>query len=234
MNYSSKNWRAFSLCMLAAFALSTGCQNKSAETADQTNAAADSVVAESPTDNAVIRAIMDRRSVRKYKPEPVPKEMLDVILHCGINAPNAMNEQRWEVRVTENKDFIDGVTKVFVESAKDDERVQKMVEDPNFRNMFRNAPTVIFVAGKADEQSAPIDCGLLGENIMLAAQSMGLGTCCLGSAAGFLKSNPGAANYLKQLAFSDGYELLYAIAIGYPDESPEAKPRDTSKIRYID
>ena len=220
--------------MLAAFALSTGCQNKSAETADQTNAAADSVVAESPTDNAVIRAIMDRRSVRKYKPEPVPKEMLDVILHCGINAPNAMNEQRWEVRVTENKDFIDGVTKVFVESAKDDERVQKMVEDPNFRNMFRNAPTVIFVAGKADEQSAPIDCGLLGENIMLAAQSMGLGTCCLGSAAGFLKSNPGAANYLKQLAFSDGYELLYAIAIGYPDESPEAKPRDTSKIRYID
>lgn len=220
--------------MLAAFALSTGCQNKSAETADQTNAAADSVVAESPTDNAVIRAIMDRRSVRKYKPEPVPKEMLDVILHCGINAPNAMNEQRWEVRVTENKDFIDGVTKVFVESAKDDERVQKMIEDPNFRNMFRNAPTVIFVAGKADEQSARIDCGLLGENIMLAAQSMGLGTCCLGSAAGFLKSNPGAANYLKQLAFSDGYELLYAIAIGYPDESPEAKPRDTSKIRYID
>ena len=220
--------------MLAAFALSTGCQNKSAETADQTNAAADSVVAESPMDNAVIRAIMDRRSVRKYKPEPVPKEMLDVILHCGINAPNAMNEQRWEVRVTENKDFIDGVTKVFVESAKDDERVQKMVEDPNFRNMFRNAPTVIFVAGKADEMSSPIDCGLLGENIMLAAQSMGLGTCCLGSAAGFLKSNPGAADYLKQLAFSDGYELLYAIAIGYPDESPEAKPRDASKVRYID
>ena len=220
--------------MLAAFALSTGCQNKSAETADQTNAAADSVVAESPMDNAVIRAIMDRRSVRKYKPEPVPKEMLDVILRCGINAPNAMNEQRWEVRVTENKDFIDGVTKVFVESAKDDERVQKMVEDPNFRNMFRNAPTVIFVAGKVDETSSPIDCGLLGENIMLAAQSMGLGTCCLGSAAGFLKSNPGAANYLKQLAFSDGYELLYAIAIGYPDESPEAKPRDVSKVRYID
>ena len=220
--------------MLATFALSTGCQNKSAETADQTNAAADSVVAESPTDNAVIRAIMDRRSVRKYKPEPVPKEMLDVILRCGINAPNAMNEQRWEVRVTENKDFIDGVTKVFVESAKDDERVQKMIEDPNFRNMFRNAPTVIFVAGKADETSSPIDCGLLGENIMLAAQSMGLGTCCLGSAAGFLKSNPGAADYLKQLAFSDGYELLYAIAIGYPDESPEAKPRDASKVRYID
>ena len=112
--------------------------------------------------------------------------------------------------------------------------MQKLVKNPDFHNMFRNAPTVIFVAGKADEKSSPIDCGMLGENIMLAAQSMGLGTCCLGSAAGFLNSNPGAANYLKQLAFSDGYELLYAIAIGYPDESPEAKPRDASKIRYIE
>ena len=234
MKYSNETWRACALCMLAALAMTTGCQNKPTETADSTNAATDSVVAESPLDNAVVRAIMDRRSVRKYKPEPVPKEMLDVILHCGINAPNAMNEQRWEVRVTNSKAFIDGVTKVFIESAKNDERVQKMVENPDFHNMFRNAPTVIFVAGKADEKSSPIDCGLLGENIMLAAQSMGLGTCCLGSAAGFLNSNPGAANYLKQLAFSDGYELLYAIAIGYPDESPEAKPRDASKVRYIE
>ena len=232
MKYSNKTWRACALCMLAALAMTTGCQNKSAEVAAETDT--DSIATESPMDNAVVRAIMDRRSVRKYKPKPVPKEMLDVILHCGINAPNAMNEQRWEVRVTESKAFIDGVTKVFIESAKDDERVQKMVGDPDFRNMFRNAPTVIFVAGKGDEQSARIDCGLLGENIMLAAQSMGLGTCCLGSAAGFLKSNPGAASYLKQLAFSDGYELLYAIAIGYPDESPEAKPRDASKIRYIE
>ena len=69
--------------MLAALAMTTGCQNKPAETADSTNAATDSVVAESPLDNAVVRAIMERRSVRKYKPEPVPKEMLDVILHSA-------------------------------------------------------------------------------------------------------------------------------------------------------
>ena len=234
MKYLSKNWRAFALCMLAALALTTGCQNKPAEQADQTAATDTTAAEENPTDNAVVRAIMARRSVRKYKADPVPKEMLDVILRCGINAPNAKNEQHWEVRVTDSKTFIDGITKVFVESAKGDEQMQKMVEAPDFRNMFRNAPTVIFVAGKADEKSSPIDCGLLGENIMLAAQSMGLGTCCLGSVAGFMKSTPAAAEYLKQLAFSDGYELLYAIAIGYPDESPEAKPRDESKIRYIE
>lgn len=46
--------------------------------------------------------------------------------------------------------------------------------------------------------------------------------------------SPAAAGYLKKLDFSDGYELLYAIAFGYPDEAPAAKPRDTSKVKFID
>lgn len=46
--------------------------------------------------------------------------------------------------------------------------------------------------------------------------------------------SPAAAGYLKKLDFSDGYELLYAIAFGYPDEAPAAKSRDTSKVKFID
>ena len=97
--------------------------------------------------------------------------------------------------------------------------------------MFRNAPAVIFIAGKDGERK--FDCGLLSENIMLAAHAMGLGTCCLGSPIGFMKSDL-ATDYRKRLDFSEGYELYYAIAIGYPDESPEAKPRDASKVRYVE
>lgn len=78
-----------------------------------------------------------------------------------------------------------------------------------------------------------IDCGLLGANMILTAQSMGIGSCCLGGPVRFMKS-PAAAGYLKKLDFSDGYELLYAIAFGYPDEAPAAKPRDTSKVKFID
>jgi nitroreductase len=98
--------------------------------------------------------------------------------------------------------------------------------------MFRNAPAVIFVASPAGE--GQLDCGLLGENMMIAAQSLGLGTCCLGGPIHFMKESEAAAPYLQRLGLSEGYELLYAIAVGYPDESPEAKPRDTSKVLFVE
>ena len=225
-------FKHYASCLFAAVFLVTGCQNSNSTSATaETTTATDSPAIGKNTDNPVIRTIMERRSIRKYKTDPVPREMMDVILRCGINAPSAMNGQPWEVRVVDNAEFIDGMTKLFVESVKDDERMSKMVQDAEFKNMFRNAPAVIFVAGKDGE--GKFDCGLLSENIMLAVHAMGLGTCCLGSPIPFMKSDV-AADYMKRLDFSEGYELYYAIAIGYPDESPEAKPRDASKVRYVE
>ena len=79
-----------------------------------------------------------------------------------------------------------------------------------------------------------VDCGLLGENIILSAWAKGIGSCCLGSAARWIKSSPSAQPYLDKMAFSEGYELLYCIALGYPDEAPAAKPRTLEMIRYMD
>jgi nitroreductase len=169
---------------------------------------------------------MARRSVRKYKEQPVEREKLELIAECGINAPSGMNKQPWEVRVVDNAAYIDSLTAIFkVENP-------KMAADPDFKNMFRNAPAVIFVA--SPEGSGQLDCGLLGENMMIAAQSLGLGTCCLGGPIHFMKESEAAAPYLQRLGLSEGYELLYAIAVGYPDESPEAKPRDTSKVAFVE
>ena len=176
---------------------------------------------------AVVKTIMERRSIRKYKPQPVEREKMQTIVECGVNAPNAMNRQPWEVRVVDNPDFINGVTELYTKEQ------PKAAEDPNFKNMFRNAPTVVFVGRDVQSGSAEFDCGLLSENMMLAAQSMGIGSCCLGSPAAFMRS-PAAAEYLKQLGFSEGYELLYCIAFGYPDEAPAAKPRDLTKIKFVE
>lgn len=176
---------------------------------------------------AVVKTIMARRSVRKYKPQPVEREKMQTIVECGVNAPNAMNRQPWEVRVVDNPDFINGVTELYKKEQ------PKAAEDPNFKNMFRNAPTVVFIGRDVQSGSAEFDCGLLSENMMLAAQSMGIGSCCLGSPAAFMRS-PAAAEYLKQLGFSEGYELLYCIAFGYPDEAPAAKPRDLTKIKFVE
>ncbi len=177
--------------------------------------------------NEVIETIMSRRSIRAYKSEPVSRDTVNVILQCGINAPNAMNRQSWEVRVMDSKTEIDAVTRAFV--AKNPE----MGKTPGFVNMFRNAPTVVFVARDTTSAMSAIDCGLLGENIMLSAWSLGIGSCCLGGPVRFINS-PDGEFFLNRLRLSPGYELTFAIALGYPDESPKARPRDNSKIKFVD
>ena len=215
-----KYWKQMlSACVLFPL-VACGGGNQSNVQTEQALVATDSV-------NQVIETILARRSVRKYKPQPVEREKMQTIVECGVNAPNAMNRQPWEIRVVDNPDFINGVTELYKKEQ------PKAAEDPNFKNMFRNAPTVVFVGRDVQSGSAEFDCGLLSENMMLAAQSMGIGSCCLGSPAAFMRS-PAAAEYLKKLGFSEGYELLYCIAFGYPDETPAAKPRDLTKIKFVE
>ncbi len=178
------------------------------------------------TDNAVIQTIMARRSVRQYLDKPVEHEKLAIIAKCGINAPSGMNRQPWAVRVVENADFIKGTTDIFRK-----ENPEQVKRDAHFKNMYRNAPNIIVVA--TPKGSGQLDAGLLGENMMLAAQSLGLGTCCLGGPVRFLQTSEACKPYLAQLNLPDGYEICYILAVGYPDETPEAKPRDESKVEYI-
>ena len=178
--------------------------------------------------NQVIETIMARRSVRKYKDQPVEREKLQQIVTCGINAPSGMNLQPWEVRVVDNADYINGITELFKAAN------PKQAEDPNFKNMFRNAPAVIFIASPADG-SGQLDCGLLGENIILQAWAMGIGTCCMAAPTRMMLQSKACAPYLQRMGFSADYELLYCIVMGYAAESPEAKPRKyDEKIHFVE
>ncbi len=182
---------------------------------------------ECSSSNAVIDTIMARRSIRKYADRSVEREKLEKIAICGVNAPNGMNRQEWEVRIVDSAQAIDSVTAVF--AAANPEMVQR---DADFKNMFRNAPAVIAIA--VPEGDSGLNAGLMAENMILAAQSLGLGTCCLGGPIAFLENSPQAAWFLDALQFSEGYKLCLMIAVGYPDESPEAKERDLDKIRFVD
>lgn len=181
--------------------------------------------------NPVIENIMARRSVRAYKEQAVPRELLEQVVECGINAPNAMNAQQWEVRVVESKAWIDKATEAYKQSVKGTP-AEKMVTEPSFKNMFRNAPAVIFIGHKPSKYTT-VDCGLMAENMMLAAQSLGLGTVCMASPVMFLTQAAGA-EFLSSLSFSEGYEPLICIGIGYADETPAAKPRNKEVIKYIE
>ena len=206
------------LCLCAAI---SSC----APTAQQEEAAGAKVPSKS---EVVIENILTRRSIRQYKPQAVNRDTMQIILNCGINAPNGQNKQSWEVRVVDNPDFINGLTEVYKKAN------PKAAEDPSFKNMFRNAPTVAFIARDTTYDMSQIDCGLLGGNMVLSAWSMGIGSCCLGGPVRFMLTEKEAAPYLEKLGFSDGYELLYCSAFGYPDETPAAKPRNAEKVRFID
>ncbi len=177
--------------------------------------------------NPVIEAIMSRRSIRKYKDTPVDREKLQLIAECGVNAPNGMNAQRWEVRIVDNAGSIAAISEEYKKA-----NPQIAERDPGFKNMFRNAPAVICIAVPTGDDG--VNAGLMGENMILAAQSLGLGTVCLGGPVNFLKNNEAGKAFLEKLGFSGGYSLLYMIGVGYPDETPDAKPRDLSKIRFVE
>ena len=164
--------------------------------------------------NPVLSNIMARRSIRKYLEKPVEHEKLEVIVKCGINAPSGMNRQPWIVRVVEDQKLIANVNQAAG------------------RSLFYGAPALICVCTPANG-GGELDAGLLGENMMLAAQSMGLGTCCLGGPVRFLLSNEKCKFFLDRLDIPADYKLNYILAIGYPDEQPDAKPRDASKVKYI-
>ena len=179
------------------------------------------------SNDAVTELMMSRRSIRNYKDSLINKETLDEILKCGVNAPNGKNLQAYEIRVL-SPALIDSIKSAVV---KDNPQIG---EREGFKNIFVDAPCVLCIAYDTTYDMSQVDCGLLGENIILSAWSKGIGSCCLGSSARWIKDSPSAKPYLDKIGFSEGYELLYCIALGYPDETPEAKPRTMDKIKYME
>ena len=201
----------FSLCVVFMAA----CNTKPAETEK-----------EMKYENETIATIMERRSIRKYKPEVVARETLEKIMECGINAPNGQNKQSWEVRVVDNPLVMDEIKAVMAEAY--GEKAEMAV------GCFRGAPVMVFIARDVNYDFSAYDCGLMAENMMLSAQSLGVGSICLGSPVRFINDNPACAPILERLGFSEGYELCLCVGLGYADETPEAKLRDKNKVLFVE
>ena len=181
--------------------------------------------------NPVIENIMARRSVRHYTDQTVPRELLQQIAECGVNAPNAMNHQQWEVRIIDNQEYFDGLTQAIKEKSP----FPMGADDPKFRNVLRNATAAIAVACPDDESGmCLINVGLLCENVCLAAKSLGLGSVVMAGPVMMMNSIPKAKPFLDKLNFSEGYKLRVIVGLGYPDEEPDAKPRDLGKIQFVE
>ena len=177
--------------------------------------------------NAVVETIMTRRSIRNYKQVPVGRDTLNAIMECGIYAPNGQNKQSWEVRVVDNPELLAEMSQAMGEAHPD-------IPNGFAKDCFRGAPVMVFIARDLSYDFSPYDCGLLAENVMLSAWSMGVGSICLGSPVRFLTDNDLCKPYLEKLGFSKGYELCLCVGLGYANEEPEAKPRIAEKVKFVD
>ena len=184
------------------------CTGESGSDAAKT-AAVDSVVKASVSD-VVVGNIMARRSIRKYTEQRVGRDTLERILECGINAPNGMNQQNYEIKVVD-----DPASTAFLS-----ERLKGLYK----------APVYLFIAAGDQYDMSRIDVGLLSENICLAARAYGLGSINLGMPVRSMKEQP---ELLAKLGFSEHYELCLIVALGYSDETPEAKPRKREKVQFV-
>ena len=170
---------------------------------------------------------MSRRSIRNYKQEAVDRETMEKIIECGINAPNGQNRQSWEVRIVDNPQIMEEFKEAMAEGHPD-------MNPEMVKGCFRGAPVMAFIAKDLSYDFSAYDCGLMAENMMLSAWSLGVGSICLGSPVRFLTDNEICKPCLERLGFSEGYELCLCVGFGYPNETPAAKPRDRSKVQFIE
>jgi nitroreductase len=184
--------------------------------------------------NDVIDTILARRSVRAFqRVRQLTEDELETLLACGFAAPSGMNCQSWHLCVVQDKSLLQEISDGFVRMVKDRPNLPPiMVErlkNPDYQ-VFFHAPTDILVC--CETSRGPTNAAHLAENIVLAAQSLGLATCFIGGVLDYLRS-PDGAPFLARLGIPAGYEPMYFLSVGVPAESPDARPRDTTKFTLV-
>ena len=175
--------------------------------------------------NEAIENMMARRSIRAYKATPVGRDTLTRIMECAINAPSGQNRQSWEIRIVDNPATLAEMSEAMGQAHPDNDFAP---------GCFRGAPVMVVIARDTSYDFSAYDCGLMAQNMMLSAWSLGVGSICLGSPVRFLTDNEICRPLVESLGFSDGYEFCLCVGLGYAMESPEAKPRDMGKVKFMD
>lgn len=166
----------------------------------------------------VIKSIISRRSVKSYKPDAVPAELLDAVLEAGTYAPTGRNMQSPIIIAVTDKATRDKLSRLNAE-------VMGMDGDP-----FYGAPAVLVVLADRSRSTYLYDGSLVMENLMLAAHSLGLGSCWIHRAKEVFDSEEGK-EILASLGIEGDYEGIGNCILGYADQEP--KPRVPRKDNYI-
>lgn len=167
-----------------------------------------------------IEVLMNRRSVRKFKPEQITDADLQTVLDAGTYAPTAKNEQRPFIVAVQDKATRDAVAAL-------NAKVGGFPGDP-----YYGAPTIILVLAPED-QFGPLDTSAVETNMLNAAFACGLGSCWIHRAHQMFETDEGKA-MLRQWGLDESLSGFCSIALGYADcETPKPSPRKENYYRII-
>ncbi|HAT71952.1 MAG TPA: nitroreductase [Elusimicrobia bacterium] len=181
--------------------------------------------------NPVLEAIRNRRSIRKYLPDQIKDAELKAILEAGAYAPSAHNEQPWHFTVIRDRQLLDRISEKSKElmAAEDTDWIKKMGRDGAF-HVFYRAPAVVVVSMRKDAMSPLVDCSAAIENMLLAAESLEIGSCWIGLVRYYFSIK----SELPLLNIPEGYEPCYAVTLGYKAQHPgKPLPRKKNAVSYI-
>jgi nitroreductase len=175
----------------------------------------------------LIDLILDRRSVRSYLDKPIPDDLIDQIIQCGIYAPTARNKQSWHFTVITNPETIEKINELSL-AGMEKLGIQK---EPGY-HLFYHAPVVI-VLSSAIEGFSELNCGCALENMALAAKALGLDSCTIGQTR-YMYHQADVVDINRLLKIPEGYQHDASLIIGYrAGDNPEAKPRRDDLVDYI-
>lgn len=165
--------------------------------------------------------IKTRRSIRKYKSDAIPEEILNKIIEAGSYAPSGMGRQPVIILAVTNKELRDRLSKLNAD-------VMHSTNDP-----FYGAPVVLVVLADKNAPTHVYDGSLVMENLMLAAHDLGIGSCWIHRAKEVFEREEGK-EILKSLGIEGDYEGIGNCILGYVDgEEPLAKPRKDNFVYWV-
>jgi nitroreductase len=188
--------------------------------------------------NAVIEAIKKRRSVRAYQSRAVPRDIIRAIINAGNEAPSAMNSQPWRFVVIEDGEAKKKLIRAALPNARkildmvkesDPVRHEAITKRLNELSdpIYYSAPAVVFVigSGRYAQHSCPLAC----ENMMLAAHSMGLGSCWVGFGSMVTEDE----EVKRLLELRDDETIFGPILLGYSEGYPERPTKKEPAVKWV-
>ena len=182
--------------------------------------------------NQTLRNIAERYSCRDFSGSPPTDEQISNLVDAALAAPSARNLQPWHIVVIKDKAIIEELDDAGMKIlAADEDKTAYDLFMERGGKLFYNVPCM-FVILHDGSSWGMLDSGILGQNIVLAAESLGLGTCYLGMASVPLRG-PRKDEFAQRLKFPEGYEFAVGIAIGAVKSGKAPHEPDSSKVTYI-